>query len=123
MRLGELELVGDVRRLTRGGYRRVVDLDLVQHVRAEGVAVRAAVGVLERDEVGDEGDSARLVGADEGVDVGVVGGRVLGACWCFAVRSGAPSGERPVVRALGEPGSIRSCIPHGVEWSEPCCDA
>jgi hypothetical protein len=60
-------------------------VDLVEHVVAELVEVRAAVGLLERDEVGDQGHVVRPVGADERVDVGAVGDRVLADLGCFAV--------------------------------------
>ena len=63
----------------------VIDLDRVEHVVTELVEVRAAVGRLAGDEVGDQGDRVRLVGADEGVDVGVVGDRVLGDLRGFTV--------------------------------------
>ena len=67
------------------GDTGVADLDLVLHVVAELVEVRATLGVLEGDEVGDERDGVGLVGADERVDVGVVGDRVLGDFRGFAV--------------------------------------
>ena len=77
VRVGQLgpepELVGDVRL----GVAVVVDVDLIQHVVAEGVEVRAAGRALERDVVRDQGDGARAVRADERVDVGAVGYRVL----------------------------------------------
>ena len=63
----------------------VIDLDRVEHVVTELVEVRAAVGRLAGDEVGDQGDRVRLVGADEGVAVGVVGDRVLGDLRGFTV--------------------------------------
>ena len=56
----------------------VVDVDLVEDVVAELVEVRAAVGRLERDVVGDQGDGGRVVGADERVQVGAVGDGILG---------------------------------------------
>src|SRR5262249_1806865 len=55
----------------------VVDEDGVEDVVAELVEVRAAGRVLQGDEVADEGDGGGVVWADEGVDVGVVGDRIL----------------------------------------------
>jgi hypothetical protein len=56
----------------------VVDVDLIEHVLAELVEVRAARRSLKRDVVGDQGDGIRLVRTDERVDIGTVGHRVLG---------------------------------------------
>ena len=64
----------------------VVDVDLVQHVVAELVEVRAAGRRLQRDVVGDQRDRVRLVRADERVEVGAVGDRVLGDLGRFAMR-------------------------------------
>ena len=69
----EPELVDDV----RIGVHVVVDHELIQHVVAELVEVRAAGRSLERDVVHDQGDGVRLVRADEGVRIGVVGDRIL----------------------------------------------
>ena len=69
----EAELVDDV----VDGVAVVVDVERVQHVVAEVVEVRPAGRLLERDPVGDQRDGVGLVGADEGVGVGVVGHRVL----------------------------------------------
>ena len=71
---GELELVGDV----GIAVAVVVDVDLVEHVVTELVEVGTAVGGLQRDVVGDEGDGVWCVGADERVQVGGVGDGVLG---------------------------------------------
>ena len=79
---GEAELVGDV----GGALAGVRDVDLVGHVVAELVEVRAAVGSLQRDVVGDQHDVVGLRRADERVDVGAVGNRVLADLRCFAVR-------------------------------------
>ena len=79
---GEPELVGHVGL----GVAAVADVDLVEDVVAELEEVRAALRVLQRDEVGDEGDRRRTVRADERVDVGVVGDGVLGDLRRLAVR-------------------------------------
>ena len=79
---GEAELVGDV----GPAVAVVVDVDLVQHIVAELVEVRAARRPLQRDVVGDQGDRVRLIRADERVHVGAVGHRVLGDFRCLAVR-------------------------------------
>ena len=66
----EAELEGQV----LAGVAVVVDVDLVERVRVQGEVVRAAVGVLQRQVVGDEGDEAlapRLVAAEQ-VEVGAV---------------------------------------------------
>jgi hypothetical protein len=52
-------------------------VDRVEHVVAELEEVGTAGGIFQRDVVGDDGDSVRLVRTDERVDVGVVGDRVL----------------------------------------------
>ena len=70
----EPELIRDVT-LGRAAVR---DTDLIEHVVAELVEVRSTVWLLQGDEVGDQRDGVRAVRADEGVDVGVVGDRVLG---------------------------------------------
>jgi hypothetical protein len=77
----ELEAVGDV----GTGAALVVDVDLVADVVTELVEVRTAVGLLQRDEVGDQRHRVGSVGTDEGVGVGAVGDRVLGDLGCFAV--------------------------------------
>ncbi len=64
----------------------VGDVDLVQHVVAELVEVRAAGRALQRHVVRDQGDGVRAVRADEGVEVGAVGDRILGDLGSFAVR-------------------------------------
>jgi hypothetical protein len=56
----------------------VVDVDLVADVVAELVEGRATRGLLERHVVGYQGHRARPVRADERVDVGAVGDRILG---------------------------------------------
>jgi hypothetical protein len=52
-------------------------MDLVARVVVEGVEVRAAGRLFQRNVVGDDRDCIRLVGAHKGVQVGVVGARVL----------------------------------------------
>jgi len=64
----------------------VVDVDLVEDVVAERVEVGAARRALQRDVVGDQRDRVGPVGADERVDVGAIGDRVLRDLRCFAVR-------------------------------------
>jgi hypothetical protein len=61
-------------------------VDLIEHIVAGKVEVRAAGGGLERDVVGDEGDRVRTVRADEYIHVGAVGDRVLGGLRSFAMR-------------------------------------
>jgi hypothetical protein len=80
----ELEAVGDV----RPRVAVVVHMDLVAGVLVEVVEVRPAVRVLERDVVGDDRDGVGLIGADEGVQVGVVHRRVLADQRRFAVAGG-----------------------------------
>jgi hypothetical protein len=80
----ELELVGHV----LDGVTVVVDVDLVQHVVAELVVVRAATRLLDGDEVGDEADGVGVAPVDEGIDIGVVGYRILGDGRCFPVTGG-----------------------------------
>jgi len=75
------ELVGDV----GPGAGPVGDVDLIEDIVAELVEVGAAVGLLQGDEVRDEGDPVGVVGTDERLDVGVVGYRVLGDLRCLAV--------------------------------------
>ena len=70
----EPELVGHV----VDGVAVVVDVDLVPDGGVELVEVRAAGGLLERDVVGDDRDLGRVVGADERVQVRVVGRRIAG---------------------------------------------
>ena len=53
-------------------------MELVADVRIELVEVRAAGGLLERDVVGDDRHLGRVVRADEGVQIGVVGGWIAG---------------------------------------------
>jgi hypothetical protein len=77
----ELELERDVAR----GVAAVVHVDLVQHVVAELVEVRAAVGLLERDEVRDQRHVLRPVRAHERVDVRAVSDGVLADFRCLAV--------------------------------------
>ena len=64
----------------------VVDVDLVQHVVAELVEVRASGRPLQRNVVGDQRDRVRFVRAHERVYVGTVGHRVLGYLRCLAMR-------------------------------------
>ena len=78
----ELELVADV----GVAVVVVVDVDGIEDVLAELVEVGPAVGRLERDVVGDDGDMVGLVGADERVEVGRVGDGVLGDLGRFTVR-------------------------------------
>jgi hypothetical protein len=61
-------------------------VDLVQDVVAELVEVRAARRSLQRDVVGDQGDGVGVIRADERVDVGAIGHRVLGDFRCLAMR-------------------------------------
>jgi len=104
---GEPELVADV------GLRAAVvgDVDRVQHVIGELVEVRPPVGKLERDEVGDQGDGIRCVGADERVDVGVVGVGILGDLGCFAVgrHDGATFRKGEAGRAIRPEGGPNWC--------------
>ena len=79
---GEPELVAHV----RDAVTPVADVDLVEHVVTELEEVRPTHRVLHRDEVSDQGHGVGGFRADEGVDVGVVGDRVLGDLRCFAVR-------------------------------------
>ena len=77
----EAELVDDV--LLAVG--RVVDVDLVDDVLAEGIEVRPAGRLFERDVVRHDRDRVRLIRTTECVDVRVVRGRVLADQWCLAV--------------------------------------
>ena len=70
--LAELPPVRDVLATVAG----VVDLDVVAGLRIELAEVRATGRLLERDPVGDHGQAAWSVLRREGVDVGVVRGRV-----------------------------------------------
>jgi len=78
----EVERVGDVVLAVAA----VVDVDLVEDVVAERVEVGAARRALQRDVVGDQRDRVGPVGADERVDVGAIGDRILRDLRCFAVR-------------------------------------
>jgi hypothetical protein len=60
-------------------------VDLIEHVVAELVEVRAAVRVLQRDVVRDHGDPTGAVGAHERVQVATIGYRVLGDLRRFAM--------------------------------------
>jgi hypothetical protein len=64
----------------------VVDVDLVEHVVAELEEGRPARRRLQRHVVGDQRDRVGLVGADERVQVGAVGDRVLADLRRFTVR-------------------------------------
>jgi hypothetical protein len=72
----------------------VGDDDLVEHIVAELVEIRAALGDLGRNEVRNQRDSVRLVRADEDVGVRVVGYRVLADLRRFAVRRHALTPSR-----------------------------
>ena len=78
---GELELVGDVRL----GIVVVVNVDLVEHVVAELVEVRAARRLLERYVVGDDRDRAGVVRAHERIQVRAVCDGILRDFGSFAV--------------------------------------
>ena len=69
----ELELVDEV------GLRVsvYVDVDLIEGAVRETVMGRPVARLLHRDVVGDEGHLVGVGGTDEGIDVGVVGGRIL----------------------------------------------
>ena len=69
----EPELVADV----RATIAAVGDVDLVEDVVTELVEVGAAVGFLQRNEIGEDSYGVTPVRAAEGVHVGVVSYRVL----------------------------------------------
>ena len=75
------ELVTDVGVAVAG----VVDVDLVEHIVSELVEVRAAVGSLQWDVVGDERDHPGFVRAHEGIDIRAVGDGILRNLRCFAM--------------------------------------
>ena len=94
----ELEHVRELRR----PVPVVVDVEGVEDVVPELEEVRAAGRVLERHEVRDQRDRVRPIRADERVDVGVVGRRILADLRCFTVR-----GHRCHLRSLLSPGARR----------------
>ena len=74
------------------GVAVVVDLDVVASVLGPRVEVRAAVGLLEREPVGDQGNGVGGVGADERIDVGVVGAGIARDQWGFTMARGRRGG-------------------------------
>ena len=84
----------------------VVDVDLVADVIAEAVEVRAARGILERHVVGDQHHVVRVVGRLKGIEVGVVGERVLRDQRSFPMARGAGGqrGQRQPERCRGDYG-------------------
>ncbi|GAB3945433.1 hypothetical protein GCM10027614_37190 [Micromonospora vulcania] len=70
----EFEPVGDI----RPTVTVVIDVDLVAHVVAELEEIRAPGRELQRHVVGDQRDRVGAVGADERVQIGAVGDRILG---------------------------------------------
>ncbi len=79
---GEPELIGDV----GPAVAVVVDVDLVEDVVAEFEEVGTAVRTLEGYVVGDQGHTAAVGRADEGVEVAGVGDRVLRDLGGFTMR-------------------------------------
>ena len=71
------------------GVTPVVDVNLVGDVVPEAVEVRAACRVFERHVVGHDDGPAGIVGGHEGVEVGVVGQRVLRDQRSFPMAGGA----------------------------------
>jgi hypothetical protein len=90
LRVAALGREAPLERHVLDGVAVVVDVDLVEDVGIEQVEVRAAVGRLERDVVGDQRHHVPVVRVDERVDVGVVGGRVERDERGFAMARGLP---------------------------------
>ena len=68
----------------------VVDVDFIECIRVEHVKVRAALGILERNVVGQNGDESRTAGfiTSEHVQVGCIDRRIHGDVRRFAVAGG-----------------------------------
>ena len=104
-RLGAAELEAHVLDAVAG----VVDVDAVSRVAVQAEVVRAAVGVLQRDVVGDEGDEVAAAGlvAAEHVEVGAVHLRHLGDGGGLAV-AGGQGGRRRQQEGGGDAGQSGS---------------
>ena len=76
------ELVRDRRR----PRTRVVDVDLIQHVRPELKEVRTPVRVLKRNVVRQDSNGAVPFRADKRVKIRAVSHRILRNAWSFSVR-------------------------------------
>ena len=104
------------------GVAVVVDLDVVLRVVGPGVEVRAAVGLLERDPVRDQGHRAGVIRAGERIHVGVVGAwipAISGASrWLDAVTAGGPPSRRTLPRRGRSPSRLRH--PASIS-SQHCC--
>ena len=107
----EREPVGQVRL----GVAVVVDVDVVGGVGGEREEVGSPVGCGERREARDERDAVGLVGADEGVQVGVVDRGVTGDHRCLAV-AGRVGGTRS---KAGQRGREEQCAGAGEQSGTP----
>jgi hypothetical protein len=86
----ELPVVADV----LDAVARVVDLDVVAGLRIELPEVRPAGGILEWDPVRDDRQPVRRIRRREGVEVGVVGGRVEHDLRSLSVARAEHAGDR-----------------------------